>query len=106
MRILHYIFRYKISGKLNVELDVKKKSYASMLCISITDYDSEIPAEEGKKMLRYINDYNYIQENEDSDLIAVRLLRLLFEQISAETDIYRDEKNTVHINIAIPHLAI
>ena len=106
VRILHYILRYKISGKLNVELDVKKKSYASMLCISITDYDSEIPAEEGKKMLRYINDYNYIQENEDSDLIAVRLLRLLFEQISAETDIYRDEKNTVHINIAIPQLAI
>ena len=106
VRILHYILRYKISGKLNVELDVKKKSYASMLCISITDYDSEIPAEEGNKMLRYINDYNYIQENEDSDFIAVRLLRLLFEQISAETDIYRDEKNTVHINIAIPQLAI
>ncbi|MBR3599794.1 MAG: PocR ligand-binding domain-containing protein [Lachnospiraceae bacterium] len=106
VRILHYILRYKINGKLHVRFDVKKRSYASMLCISIEDYDSEIPQDEGKKILRYVTEDSTVNEPEDASLISIRLLKLLFEQISAEADLRRDEDNTVHIDIAIPQLAL
>lgn len=106
VRILHFILRYKISGKLQVDFDVKKKSYASMLCISIKDYDSEIPVDEGKKIRRYVTEDDLVHEPEDTSLISVRLLKLLVEQISAEVDMERDEDNTVHIHIAIPQLSV
>ena len=106
VRILHYILTYKTSGKLVVDFSVKKKSYASMLCISITDYDSEIPNDEGKKILNYVLYDDFSDEPDDASLVAVRLLRLVIEQISADVKMRRDDANNVHIDIAIPQLAI
>lgn len=106
VRILHFILRYKIDGRLHVDFNVRKKSYASMLCISITDYDSEIPSDEGNKILKYVLDDDFSYEPEDASLIAVRLLRLIIEQISADVDMRRDQDNTVHIDIAVPQLKV
>ncbi len=106
VRILHFILGYKIDGKLYVDFTVKKKSYASMLNISIRDYDSEIPQEEGKKILSYVLSENFTYEPEDSSLVAIRLLRLVIEQISADVKLRRDQDNTVHIDIAVPQLAV
>lgn len=106
VRILHYVLRYKINGKLHVEFGVRRESYAAMLCISIKDYDSEIPQEEGKKILRYVTEDDFVNEPEDASLISIRLLKLLFEQISAKVNLRRDQDNTVHIDIAIPQLSL
>ena len=89
-----------------VDFSVKKKSYASMLGIAITDYDSEIPNDEGKKILNYVLDDDFSYEPDDASLVAVRLLRLVIEQISADVKMRRDDANNVHIDIAIPQLAI
>lgn len=106
VRILHYFLTYKTSDKLYVDFSVKKKSYASMLCISITDYNSEIPGDEGKKILNYVLNEDFAYEPEDASLIAVRLLRHVIEQISAEVKMSRDEDNNVHVDIAVPQLAV
>lgn len=106
VRILHYFLSYKTSDRLYVDFGVKKKSYASMLCISITDYNSEIPGEEGKKILNYVQNEDFSYEPDDTSLIAVRLLRLVIEQISADVKMRRDENNNVHIDIEVPQLAI
>lgn len=106
VRILHYILRYKINGKLHVEFGIRKRSYASMLCVSVKDYDSEIPPDEGKKILKCVTEDDFANETEDASLLSIRLLKLLLEQISAEVDMIRDEDNTVIIDIAIPQLSL
>lgn len=105
-RILQVIDKYKTAGKLEVIFSTVKKAYASTLVVTVKDYESEIPVDVGKMILKYVTDENFDYEPEDASLITIRLVRLLFDQICATVDMKRDEDNTVIIDIMIPQLQL
>ncbi len=105
-RILQVIDKYKTAGKLEVEFSTIKKAYASTLVVTVRDYESEIPLDVGKMILKYVTDENFDYEPEDASLITIRLVRLLFDQICATVDMKRDEDNTIIVDIMIPQLQL
>lgn len=106
VKALQVISTYKTGGLLTVEFSTRKKSYATMLVITIKDYDSEIPSDSGKKILSYVNSDSFVYEPEDVSLVAIRLLKMFLEQMSASVVMRREEDNTIFVEFSIPQLPL
>lgn len=106
VKALQVISTYKTGGLLTVEFSTRKKSYATMLVITIMDYDSKIPSDTGKKILSYVNSDSFVYEPEDVSLVAIRLLKMFLEQMSASVIMRREEDNTIFVEFSIPQLPL
>lgn len=106
VKALQVISTYKTRGSLVVEFSTRKKSYATMLVITIKDYDSEIPSDSGKKILSYVNSDSFVYEPEDVSLVTIRLLKMFLEQMSASVIMRREEDNTIFVEFSIPQLPL
>lgn len=105
-KVLQLITNYKTVGKLTVEFSTRKKSYATMLVVTIKDYVSEIPSHIGKKILGYLDSDNFEYEPDDIALVGPRMAKLLLEQIFASVDMRRTEDNTIIVELSIPQLPL
>ena len=106
VKALQVISTYKTRGSLVVEFSTRKKSYATMLVITIKDYDSEIPSDSGKKILSYVNSDSFVYEPEDVSLVTIRLLKMFLQQMSASVIMRREEDNTIFVEFSIPQLPL
>ena len=106
IKVVQLVSAYKTSGKLTVRFSTRKKSYATMIVVTVMDYESEIPSDVGKKILSYLDNNNLDYEPEDIALIGPRLAKLLLEQLFASVDMRRTEDNTIIVELSIPQLTL
>ncbi len=106
IKVVQLLTTYKTKGKLSVEFSAVPKSYASILMVTVRDFESEIPQHIGKKILSYLDNNNLDYEPEDVALVGPRLAKLLLEQLFASVDMKRTEDNTIIVELSIPQLPL
>lgn len=106
-KFLHAIIMDKTEGKIEVSLSTIKRSYAAVLCIEITDFDSNITEEE----VEYFHDYFHkdikeaVPDEKYSMDMRISLTNIIFNKMSCEVSSQREGKNFI-IRIFVPQLAI